>query len=246
MHTFFYPTAKSKSDATSWQRIAAMLLGLLVLAGLSLQSQFANATDIYRSIDENGLERYASSPLDQTYTLYLKAEDSNVEQLPKIKLSPQRLARLHQCLPQVAHYAAQYQLDLGLVLALIDVESRFNPQAKSAKGATGLMQLMPNLAAQYGVRKIDDIEQNLNAGMHYLSDLQRQHDGNIALMLAAYNAGNRAITRHGKRIPPYKETMLYVPQVLMSLQATRDVAAEYLDHHATKQPATGLHITPFQ
>jgi soluble lytic murein transglycosylase-like protein len=77
------------------------------------------------------------------------------------------------------------------------------------------MQLMPATAARYGVTDPGDPAQNIDAGVRHLKDLLNvQHQGNVALALAAYNAGQGAVARHGGRIPPYRETMLYVPAVL--------------------------------
>jgi len=106
-------------------------------------------------------------------------------------------------------------LDPALVHAVIYVESRYNPAARSAKGAVGLMQLLPNTAARYGVPDpARSIKANLSAGTRYLRDLLQLFDDRIELALAAYNAGENAVQRYGHRIPPYRETRDYVPAVL--------------------------------
>lgn len=111
--------------------------------------------------------------------------------------------------------ARQTALDPALVHALIYVESRYNPAARSTKGAIGLMQLMPETALRYGAtRALHAPETNLRAGTRYLSELMTMFDNRLDLALAAYNAGENAVRRHGMRIPPYRETRDYVPAVL--------------------------------
>lgn len=116
---------------------------------------------------------------------------------------------------QIHKAAQQAAVDPTLVHALIYVESRYNPGARSPKGAIGLMQLMPETARRYGVAKaVHAPEANLRAGTHYLGDLLTLFDNRVDLALAAYNAGENAVLRHGMRIPPYRETRDYVPAVL--------------------------------
>lgn len=117
---------------------------------------------------------------------------------------------------RLIHSAARdAALDPALVHAVIHVESGYNPGARSPKGALGLMQVMPETAARYGVRNpARSVEANLNAGTRYLRDLMAMFDGRLDLVLAAYNAGENAVLRYGYRIPPYRETQHYVPAVL--------------------------------
>jgi soluble lytic murein transglycosylase-like protein len=96
---------------------------------------------------------------------------------------------------------------------VIAVESNHNPRAVSPKGALGLMQLMPATAARYAVADPFDVRENLRAGATHLRRLVDRYAGDITLALAAYNAGEAAVQRHGG-IPPYPETQRYVPAVL--------------------------------
>lgn len=106
-------------------------------------------------------------------------------------------------------------LEPALVHAVIAVESGYNPAARSHKGAIGLMQVMPDTARRYGVKDpAKSPEANLKAGTRYLRDLMQQFGARLELVLAAYNAGENAVLRHGGRIPPYPETRAYVPAVL--------------------------------
>lgn len=125
---------------------------------------------------------------------------------------------------QVEYAAKRAALDPALVHALIYVESRHNPAARSPKGALGLMQVLPETASRYGIRDVvRSVEENLLAGTSYLRDLMSMFDGRIELVLAAYNAGENAVVRHGLRIPPYRETQQYVPAVLEKYREWRDL-----------------------
>jgi soluble lytic murein transglycosylase-like protein len=94
-------------------------------------------------------------------------------------------------------YAAHYGIRKELVHAIITQESGWNQKAVSAKGAMGLMQLMPATAAEYGVRDPFDISENLSGGVRYLADLMQQFHGDFRLVLAAYYRGSRPILRCG-------------------------------------------------
>ncbi len=104
------------------------------------------------------------------------------------------------------------------------VESNFNPEAVSKKGARGLMQLMPTTARQHRVDNIHDPSQNIQAGVRHLRLLLNRFQGNLRLGLAAYNAGTRAVERY-RNIPPYSETRKYVRRVL-----------KYFDFYRTRGP----------
>jgi soluble lytic murein transglycosylase-like protein len=113
--------------------------------------------------------------------------------------------------------AARYTLAPELVEAVIRVESNFEPRAVSPKGARGLMQLMPATAALLGVRNVFNVAENIDGGVRHLRDLVDRYQGNLALALAAYNAGADAVARHGG-IPPYAETQAYVRRILRRLE----------------------------
>ncbi len=114
--------------------------------------------------------------------------------------------------------APDYKLLPHLVLAIMETESNFNPNAVSPKQAMGLMQLIPDTAARFRVRNILDPAQNIRGGMAYLRWLMAYFEGDVALVAAAYNAGERAVERY-RGVPPYAETRLYVRRILASVGA---------------------------
>lgn len=144
---------------------------------------------------------------------------------------------------QIQRAARRAAIDPLLVHAVIAVESGYDAGARSPKGALGLMQVMPQTALRYGVRDpAHSADANLGVGTRYLSDLLTLFDGNLDLALAAYNAGERAVIRHGDRIPPYGETQRYVEAVSQTYRRLRfggsAVRAEYL-RGTRLGPATG-------
>lgn len=120
--------------------------------------------------------------------------------------------------------AKRYGIDADLIHCVVAVESNFNPKAVSPKNARGLMQLMPQTAAQYGVKDIFDPEENVNAGTRYLKELLGKYR-NLTLALAAYNAGPERVDQYGRRVPPYLETMKYVQRIAKSYAKIKAEAA---------------------
>ncbi len=113
----------------------------------------------------------------------------------------------------IERYARDYGVRPNLVRAVIQVESAYNPRAISPKGAMGLMQLMPQTAAENGVRFPFNPAENIRGGVAYLRSLLDRYGGNEELSLAAYNAGPGAVEKYGNTVPPYRETQQYVSRV---------------------------------
>lgn len=203
--------AISSGVRLQWPR----LLLSLCLSGCAIADTTAAGNgNVYVSYDENGDPRYANYPLDADYVLFIAGPVPVAAASPPKSLTPELQARKTRLTPLINRYAKQYQLAPALVSAVIAIESGYNSAAVSPKGARGAMQLMPATAARYGVVNHHDPAQNIEAGVRYLKELMQRYDGNVALALAAYNAGEGAVKRHGARIPPYHETMLYVPAVM--------------------------------
>jgi soluble lytic murein transglycosylase-like protein len=114
----------------------------------------------------------------------------------------------------IATVAQEVGLSPALIQAMVEVESAYNPNAISPKGAVGLMQLMPATGERYGVTDRTEPLANLTGGARYMRDLLVLFDNKLTLALAAYNAGETTVKRYRNRIPPYQETRRYVSKVM--------------------------------
>jgi soluble lytic murein transglycosylase-like protein len=125
----------------------------------------------------------------------------------------------------VASIARKHDIDPDLLQAIMFVESRANPRAVSHAGARGLMQVMPATARRFGVRQplteLHDPYTNLNVAAVYLKKLQTLFGNDLRLVLAGYNAGEGAVLKYGRKVPPYRETQGYVVKVLDRYQSLR-------------------------
>lgn len=136
-----------------------------------------------------------------------------------LKLSQGKNADRAQIEAWVHEWAPKYGLDTELVLAVIRVESNFDPMAWSDKDARGLMQLLPTTAKRFGVSNSWDPIDNMRGGMAYLQWLIQHFQGDVRLVLAAYNAGENAVERHNG-VPPYNETINYVRRITQTYPKT--------------------------
>jgi soluble lytic murein transglycosylase-like protein len=195
---------------------------LLLLGSASLG---VSADDIYIRSAEGASDVLSNVPETGDFTLLLAgppavvAVPEPVEPAPTLSQADwdpksNLLARAKSYVPWVNEAARSNKLDAHLLHAVIAAESAYNPRARSAKGAQGIMQLMPATAKRYGVRDSFDARQNIAGGARYLADLLRLFKNDTRLALAAYNAGEYAVWRYGGKIPPYRETEAYVPRVL--------------------------------
>ena len=142
--------------------------------------------------------------------------------------------------PRVLAVARAYDIDPLLLHAIAHVESRHDPLARSPAGALGVLQVMPDTARRFGVgdprSALYDPAVNLEVGAAYLKTLQARFGNDLALVLAAYNAGEGAVERHGNSVPPYAETRGYVRQVLAEYQALRAAFARVSTAPAARMP----------
>lgn len=186
----------------------AALLSLAVLIGAG-----PAAAEVFRFVAADGTVHVTNTPTDPRYLragLVGRAQGG---------WTPPRAVGVTAYAREIAEAAARYGIPERLIQAVIRVESGFNPRAISPKGAQGLMQLMPETAAQLGVRDVFDPRENIDAGVRHLRTLVEQLGDDLRLVLAAYNAGLQAVLAW-RGIPPYPETRQYVVRVLEHYQGT--------------------------
>lgn len=214
----------SNSAAARWTRrvklrpapgIPLAMLLCLAVAGPAL-------ADIYSFTDEKGVTHYTNVPADARFELLLKSAPEVSEAGRPI--SAAMLARASDYDPIIETAAADHAVHPDLLRAVIVVESGFDAGARSPKGAVGLMQLMPATAQAYGAEDLADPRQNVEAGTRFLRDLLDRYQDDLELVLAAYNAGETAVERYGRRIPPFAETRRYVPKVLRVYRSLQEEA----------------------
>lgn len=179
---------------------------LLLVMNLLFFTASACYADIYKYTDSEGVIHLTNIPTEHgaPYVLVMK-EKRVIFQLKGDMAGYDDL---------IAKVSSKYRVDSSLVKAVIKAESNFNHLAVSPVGAQGLMQLMPATAASLQVRDAFHPETNIDGGVRYLRYLMNLFNGNLPLVLAAYNAGENAVLRNNNRIPPYRETQTYVKRVL--------------------------------
>ena len=178
------------------------ILTLSLLASIVLSSPVQ--ADIFRYIDENGVMHFTNAPTSsiQKYRLFLKEKPVITR-----RYSTEKYDNL------ISDASERYGVSFPLLKAIIKAESDFDPLVVSKKGATGLMQIMPQNFKSLGVKDPFDPWQNINAGARYFKQMFDRFNGKLSLSLAAYNAGPTAVDRY-KTIPPYEETEEYVRRVM--------------------------------
>lgn len=219
-------------------RLGALLM--LALVAVAAQAQ------VWGFVDERGVPHFAAERLDARYELFYAgpaaaAVEAGVANgavtAPPALLAAFEVSTAYKAVRHHLREAARANgVEYELLKAVVATESGFDPHAVSPKGAVGLMQLMPETAQRFGVRaregsslarRLTDPRTNLQAGARYLAWLMKRFDGQMDLVLAAYNAGEGAVLRHGRQVPPYRETMNYVRtvtelrQLLQPPRATR-------------------------
>lgn len=185
---------------------------LAVLVLILMTASAAASPKIYTYLDAQGQRHYTDVPDNNRYRLLVLSSRDRTASGDRYDY--QLLARATQYDSIIEHAAVSSALEPNLLRAVIVVESGFNSHAVSKRGAAGLMQLMPATASRYGVSNPFDARQNVHAGAQYLKFLIDRFGHDVSLALAAYNAGEEAVERNGGQIPPFSETMAYVPRVL--------------------------------
>ena len=168
------------------------------------------SAQIYALRDANGVLTLSDKPLGAgAQTFAVRGASSPV----RATVGATEGVRSSQWDDVIDYRAREQGIRPDLVRAVIQVESAFNPRARSNKGAMGLMQLMPQTARDLGVRNAYDPLENIRGGVLYLRSLLDQFSGSEELALAAYNAGPGAVNKYGGTIPPYRETQDYVSRI---------------------------------
>lgn len=258
--------------ATSSRRALAALAAACALCGLARPAH----ADLWAFVDERGITHFAAEALDERYRLYFRgdlydstdqglkppmvpaeaAPDGDGDAVQRLQAQT-RLQSFFDISPRYKSVRSHLRkaadhtgVDYDLLKAVIAVESGFDAQAVSPKGAVGLMQLMPATAQRFGVeasrqrsvqQQLADPAVNVPAGARYLNHLMDLFPGRLDLVLAAYNAGEGAVRRAGQAIPPFQETRNYVKAVLgiyEQLQGGRQRAGTAAPATAARSGAT--------
>jgi len=194
-----------------------MLFKSAILFAVVLAATAAAAhPKIYSYVDADGIRHYTDVPDNNRYKLLALSAEDMTQSGQHYDLTI--LARATQYDSIIEKAAVSAALEPNLLRAVIVVESGFNSRAVSKRGAVGLMQLMPATATRFGVSNPFDPKENVHGGARYLKFLIDRFGQNIRLALAAYNAGEEAVERNGGQIPPFTETMAYVPRVMKIYQ----------------------------
>jgi soluble lytic murein transglycosylase-like protein len=166
------------------------------------------SADIYKYVDENGIECYTDTPADETASKIYNDKSNTSINISQVEYED--ATDYHSI---ILAKAETYDIDPSLIKAVIETESNWDCMAISTKGAMGLMQLMPGTASDMNVRDPFNPEENIEGGTKYLRYLLERFKGDLTLALAAYNAGPNAVEKYGY-VPPYSETRQYVSKVL--------------------------------
>ena len=195
-----------------------------LLLALFAVAYFNNATaDVLIDLEQADEISISNTQPDNAFTVKIVDEElvngqtndqASSRSFATIKSERKTLLRELPYNVEVLAAAKETLIDAALIHAVIATESRHNAKAVSNKGARGLMQLMPATAKRFNVKDRNHAGQNILAGSKYLRELLTLFNGDIKLSLAAYNAGPGAVKKYKGRIPPYQETMHYVPKVL--------------------------------
>lgn len=186
----------------TYKEISSLIVSVIIILGAASSVQ----GDIYKYVDREGVVHLTNVPTEHNvpYVLVMKEKRVIIQVRGDISSYNDLIAKTSE----------KYRVDSALVKAIIKAESNFNHRAVSPVGARGLMQLMPATAATLQVQDSFHPESNIEGGVRYLRYLMNLFNGNLPLVLAAYNSGENTVLRYKNRIPPYQETQTYVRRVL--------------------------------
>jgi len=191
-------------------------LFLAIVVGFPLALRGVSGADVYVYKDKQGVLIFTNVP---THSGYRRVIRENNPQSNGALSSPSTYEDL------IVSASNRHSIDADLIRAVIKVESDFNSNARSHKGAMGLMQLMPETARLHKVSDVFDPGENIEGGVRHLRLLLGRYQGDLELSLAAYNAGSKAVEKHGG-IPPFAETQEYVRRVLRYYDRYRSAALQ--------------------
>ena len=228
--------ARSKAGRRrTWTRGRGLALAAALLVALIAASRLATpaAADIYRWVDDDGVEHYTNIkpprskgarkvmreiPRKGSKAAAQRGACTGCDAVPARDISPERYHRFDD---QIAEASAIYRMPEALIRAVIRTESDYDPRVVSAVGAKGLMQLMPGAQSDMGVADVFDPRMNILGGTRYLRILANKFDGDVVLTIAAYHAGPGAVTKYDNQVPPYDRTRQYLRIVLERYQAEK-------------------------
>ncbi|MDP9108416.1 MAG: lytic transglycosylase domain-containing protein [Pseudomonadota bacterium] len=228
-----------RAQPLRWAPLTRALLVMALLTGAH-----AARADIYGYVDVQSDTHFATEKLDDRYQLFIKGDRAFDASQPgpgtavaehsalfKAITNHPNLKKYEALLTEVGH---EYHVDVALMKAMMAAESGFNPHAVSPKGAVGLMQIMPATAQRYGIegdarrsieQKLTDPAINVRLAARYLHDLEQLFPQQQALVIASYNAGEKAVQRYRNTVPPFAETRSYVQLVTQFYQFYQPRAA---------------------
>lgn len=199
-------TCCSYENVLSKRCILSFLCFLIIMVSFTSPA----CADIFVKHQPDGTLSFSNCPIGEQWNVYYRERTRQ----PEVRFKKSHFEGL------ITDIALQQGIDPDLIKSIVQVESGYNPQALSSKGAIGLMQLMPNTAFEMGIDDPWDPAQNIRAGTKYFSCLLKKYQGDLMKALAAYNAGPRIVDTYGG-IPPYQETREYVKSVLAIINGGR-------------------------
>jgi len=195
-----------------------MIRPVLLAAAVSALTPSLAHAQLYSWTDPNGRLIISDQPKDPGAETYLVFGSAATASYATTRPASPRAAAYDDL---ITENASAHALNPDFVRAVIQAESAFNPYARSAKGAMGLMQLMPETATFYRVLDAYNPAENIRAGVAYLKSLMTRYNNDVSLALAAYNAGPTAVEKYGRTVPPYRETRKYVARIKKDTDAAK-------------------------